>query len=223
MKQCFKLGKILIMILLLILVCCVILTNITYANTLGYIENDSESFEPVIHYNEIDKTSTGIEKYRCNVNEKINEIINGKLDDIKCTITFSKKISVSELSSFAVKDDIDIELVEVRFLKGTDRYTSAIIFNGDYEDLENEINTISKNMDIDYVGIIDVYAKVDSEILSNVMNHPDVYIADISGDAAVIGNYETNAMKRNETYVDNKLDSFPCALSWDLEDLKIIE
>lgn len=89
MKQCFKLGKILIMILLLILVCCVILTNITYANTLGYIENDSESFEPVIHYNEIDKTSTGIEKYRCNVNEKRNEThVDNKLDSFPCALSW---------------------------------------------------------------------------------------------------------------------------------------
>ena len=139
------------------------------------------------------------------------------------SITFSEKISLDELKSFVGKYAIDLEFVEVRYVKDGERSTAGIRFLDDYNQLKYLIESTESEHDVQLQGIVDIYARVDADMLEDVQNDEIVFLTDISGDAVMVGNYSMNQEERNKNYAPDGLDSFPCALSWDLEDAGIVD
>lgn len=200
------------------------LTLIMVLSCVVYAENSrEEAFNPIESYSKIDNTKSGIETYKSNVVKRIDDISSKKIKDINCTITFSEKISLDELKSFVEKYAIDLEFVEVRYVKDGERSTAGIRFLDDYNQLKYLIESTESEHDVQLQGIVDIYARVDADMLEDVQNDEIVFLTDISGDAVMVGNYSVNQEERNKNYAPDGLDSFPCALSWDLEDAGIVD
>lgn len=200
------------------------LTLIMVLSCVVYAENSrEEAFNPIESYSKIDNTKSGIETYKSNVVKRIDDISSKKIKDINCTITFSEKISLDELKSFVGKYAIDLEFVEVRYVKDGERSTAGIRFLDDYNQLKYLIESTESEHDVQLQGIVDIYARVDADMLEDVQNDEIVFLTDISGDAVMVGNYSMNQEERNKNYAPDGLDSFPCALSWDLEDAGIVD
>ena len=200
------------------------LTLIMVLSCVVYAENSrEEAFNPIESYSKIDNTKSGIETYKSNVVKRIDDISSKKIKDINCTITFSEKISLDELKSFVGKYAIDLEFVEVRYVKDGERSTAGIRFLDDYNQLKYLIESTESEHDVQLQGIVDIYARVDADLLEDVQNDEIVFLTDISGDAVMVGNYSMNQEERNKNYAPDGLDSFPCALSWDLEDAGIVD
>lgn len=200
------------------------LTLIMVLSCVVYAENSrEEAFNPIESYSKIDNTKSGIETYKSNVLKRIDDISSKKIKDINCTITFSEKISLDELKSFVEKYTIDLEFVEVRYVKDGERSTAGIRFLDDYNQLKCLIESTESEHGVQLQGIVDIYARVDADMLEDVQNDEIVFLTDISGDAVMVGNYNVNQEERNKNYAPDGLDSFPCALSWDLEDAGIVD
>ena len=149
-----------------------------------------------------------------------NSYIEKDLADIRCTVTFEKAITLNELKTICTSNEIDLKVIETRHIINGKKYTSATIFNGNFEDLQNEINEITDDLGGGFVGVIDVYACIDSEYVDDVKRDQKVFLVDVSGDAASIGYYIKNGDTRNKERFDDGLNDFPHAMSWDLEELR---
>lgn len=185
------------------------------------LNHEVEAFNPLKQYASIEKSVEGLNEYKADNDELINNIKSQNIDDVRCTITFKHAISLEKLEEICLNNDIDIKVVETRHLLNDERYTSATIFSGNFEELRDEINAISQNIGGGYKGVIDIFACVDSNTLKQLNTLSEIYLIDVSGDAASVGFYEKDGEKRNLERFDNGLNDYPHALSWDLEELRM--
>lgn len=221
MKKNLKPHLIWILIVTLVITCAIpIIVNGDTESKDVYIT----PFDPILHYESIGQGEAKIEAYKEDVELAINEVSTVELEDVRTTITFSEPITEKELLDIVTTYDLIVEAVELRHLVGEERYTSAIIFDGDWDALNSEIDLISEDLEeSEYVGIIDIYAKVDSEVLEELSADPKIYLVDISGDAATLGSEVYDGDSRNEERFDDGIDDYPKALAWELEDIEMEE
>ena len=178
------------------------------------------AFDSVKQYESIEKSAKGFSEYKLSNDSLIDGLSKKELDNVRCTVTFNEAISMDELKKLCEEEGVDLKVVETRHSIGDERYTTATIFNGNFADLQNELHEITNDLGGGFVGIVDIYACVDSKSLDKIRDNQKVFLVDISGDAASMGHYVKDGEKRNKAHVDDGLNDFPQALSWDLETMQ---
>jgi hypothetical protein len=236
-----------IIIVLIITIVVMFVPIVSYADQNN--PKNIEPFNPVDEYEEIEKTAEGVTEFKEEVLDELDEISKSKLSDIFTTVTFVRPISFDELKIFVAKYNISVDVIEARYVKNYDRYTTAIICDGTLTNAEKETFLVSDNMgavdlsenEINYtdivegdvnnvgnievlpvaifLGYIDIYAKIDAKYLELLANDELVYLPDISGDAATEGKTIKDGDKRNEYRFDDGIDDYPQSLSWLIEDI----
>lgn len=114
--------------------------------------------------------------------------------------------------------DIELQQVQLRGLMpdGT-RVTVATLVHKGMDYTENVVNQQAERGGYELVGITDVYAYIDSDLIDDLSADNQVYLVE----AVAVGNDNSSTMS-----VGNEADevavSFPKSLTWELEDLGLL-
>ena len=139
-------------------------------------------------------------------------------DSAPATITFSDYISFEELAAMVASYDIKLQQVQLRGLMpdGT-RVTVATLVHKGMDYTENVVNQQAERGGYELVGITDVYAYIDSDLIDDLSADNQVYLVE----AVAVGNGNSSTMSLGNG-ADESAVSFPKSLTWELEDLGLL-
>lgn len=138
------------------------------------------------------------------------------------TITFSEYLSFDELEEYVEQYNITVVQLQLRGLveDGT-RVTIFTRTDIGFEETENLIIDSARNEDYTIIGITGMYALEDSNKLSDVVTDSKTYLADTSGDSCFSQNQAANSVRQAASA--SQEGAFPRPLTWDLENLGLLE
>jgi hypothetical protein len=165
----------------------------------------NKRFSAIKQYEKIEKSKTGLEKYKNEKKAKNVMLKKEKVKDILTTVTFSKPINQKDLSKLIEKNKLDkVHQIQARFLSDTgERITMSTKYSSDAQMTEEIEGVLEKLGNAEFTGYTDMSVTVDYSALDSIEKEDFVYLADTSGDS-----YFTK-----EKDGDN-----PHPLTWDLED-----
>lgn len=98
--------------------------------------------------------------------------------NLKCTVTFTGDVAVSDLEEFEQKYKVTIEGIELKLTdKNGEKATSLVTFNG-YENLKNEINNIADRIDAHDICISGAYIIAKNSTIEELKSEDFVYSAE---------------------------------------------
>jgi hypothetical protein len=162
-----------------------------------------KKFDVIGIYKSIEKTETGLKKYKAMVQKKNEVLVENGVNDILVTVTFNNPISYEQLTKVVKDYKVTLKQIQGRALSGNERITLGIAPGEKmHENVLSHVNSLEGTPVFE--GYIDFYGTVDFSNLKKLENDGLVFLVDSSGDSFF-----------NETEDNN-----PHSLSWDLEDLK---
>ena len=98
--------------------------------------------------------------------------------NLKCTVTFTGDVAVSDLEEFEQKYKVTIEGIELKLTdKNGEKATSLVTFNG-YENLKNEISNIADRIDVHDICISGAYIIAKNSTIEELKSEDFVYSAE---------------------------------------------
>ena len=184
-----------------------------------------EPFNPIEAYEAIGKSKAGIANYKRQV-EKENELLaSANIDKVCATITFSGPANFEEVIEYVDNYDVSIDQIQARGI-APDGTIITVFSRTDkgFEETEEILVEQAEQDGFELIGIIGMYAKVNTEELAALESDELTYLADTSANRV----FEGDMSAQSETvraYADEKSSriSFPHSIYWDLEELNIID
>lgn len=138
-----------------------------------------------------------------------------RLTNIAATITFSDYISFDELKAFIEKYGIEVEELTIRSIDSNgDRLTTTTLVSLGLDETESLLQMDAAMNDYTVIGIASLCAYIDYNQIDPITSDPISYVVDTSGDMRL----SPNAVSEN----DNNQSSFAQPLTWNLEDMGIL-
>ncbi|MBU0940700.1 MAG: hypothetical protein KKD36_04625 [Bacteroidetes bacterium] len=168
------------------------------------------------NYSKIEKTKKGLLKYKQDIEKKNTELSLNKKTNALVTITFNKPLSLDELKDLSNNYNLDLKQVQSRYLVDEQRFTtSTLVQDAKLNDVDmnsiavlNDLTNEYIDKSVSFIGYTDVYAVINTKDINKVEKNTDVFLIDSSADSYFISENE---------------QIFPHALTWDLEDTKLID
>lgn len=169
-------------------------------------------------------TTNTVNTYINSVNAQNLELSKTDLTDITTTITFSESMSVDELTAYINAYNIDAVRLQAR---GYDKDGKRITFFSKtdlgIETTYQMLTDMAKDGNIEFAGVIGMYALIDSEYIQSAQNDGKTLLLDMSTDKQYnegesASTFQTNATSATET----TKQSFVNTIAWDAEDLGLV-
>lgn len=169
-------------------------------------------------------TINTINSYINSVNAQNLQLSETDRSDIMATITFSKSMSVDELITYIDIYNIDAIRLQAR---GYDKEGKRITFFSKtdlgIETTYKMIIDMAKDGNVQFAGVIGMYARIDAEYIKDAQNNDKTLLLDLSTD----GNYEkieSVSVFQSKAIADTKASkqSFAHSIAWDAEDLGLV-
>jgi len=161
------------------------------------------------------------DEYVTSMGELTAEAAVSDVSGINATITFSSRLSFSELERYVSAYNVEALMLEMRgFMPDGTRVTTGIrVDDISFEEAERMVSKIAYEQSFTVAGVIGMNARVNSSDLCRLQADNLTFLADVSLDVR----FQQKSTEGIEGIKPVENRSFPKSLAWELEDLRIIE
>jgi len=210
----------------MIIIFAVVAMTVLVASTLSVTaySRSKEPYAPDKAYSKIDMSVQGITAYKEQIESDNARLSAESIDSIITTITFSRPISMDELSNYVKMYDVNIVQITLRGMEPDgSRITVFSRTDKGFKETESMLFAQAKMNGCELIGVIAMNALVNSSRLDELQADSLTYLADTTGDKHYKGNRNIQSMGLNSQGEVSVGKSFPHSPYWDLEDLNVID
>lgn len=150
---------------------------------------------------------------------RYNAAINLELSDIVTTITFSQRLTASEVEDFISAYNISPVVLESRgFDADGARITGFSLVDDCIEESEKSLRRMAEARDVEFAGFISIQALVDATEIYSVQTDSRTFLTDTSGDLRI----NINPGEILGFNISDESGGFSKSLAWELEDLGLV-
>ena len=165
----------------------------------------------------VPNTNMSVAMYISDSERLVETLIAENAEDIKVTITFSERLSFSEIEDYLYKHSIVPEMLELRgFTPNGERVTIATRVDKGLSSTESIIMSMAEESGFDVAGIISLNGVVDAVDIYDLRNDSRTYFVDTSAEQASI------SLMAKSSSSNTTSATYPKSLAWELEDLGMI-